>query len=95
MTEFNCAEHPHGQIWASSFVPNEIAAQERVMVGYGMLAEAPRDRRAEQAAARRRDLNPRPSGYECFYLVACQELMFRMMLICAGLFRSSTGDHFA
>jgi galactose-1-phosphate uridylyltransferase len=56
MTEFNCDEHPHGQIWASSFVPNEIAAQERVMVGYGMLAEAQRDLRAEQAPARLREL---------------------------------------
>lgn len=55
MTEFNCDEHPHGQIWASSFVPDEIAAQERVMVCYGMLAEAPRDLRAEQAAARLRE----------------------------------------
>jgi hypothetical protein len=42
-----------------------------------------------------RDLNPRPSGYECFYLVDVHALMFRMMLICAGLFRSSTGDRFA
>jgi hypothetical protein len=38
MTEFNCDEHPHGQIWASSFVPHEIAAQGRVMVGSEMLA---------------------------------------------------------
>ena len=45
MTEFNCDEHPHEQIWASSFVPKEIAAQERVIVGYGTLAEAPRDLR--------------------------------------------------
>ena len=44
---------------------------------------------------RGRDLNPRPSGYECFYLVAVHALMFRMMLICAVLFRSSTGDRFA
>ena len=44
---------------------------------------------------RGRDLNPRPSGYECFYLVAVHTLMFRIMLICAGLFRSSTGDRFA
>ena len=51
MTEFNCDEHSHGQIWASSFVPNEIAAQERVMVGSEMLAEAQRDLRAEQAAS--------------------------------------------
>jgi UDPglucose--hexose-1-phosphate uridylyltransferase len=56
MTEFNCFEHPHGQIWASSFTPNEIAAQERVMVGDEMLAEAQRDLRAEQAAARLREL---------------------------------------
>jgi len=55
MTEFNCDEHPHGQIWASSFTPNEIAAQERVMVGSEMLAEAQRDLRAEQAAARLRE----------------------------------------
>jgi hypothetical protein len=44
---------------------------------------------------RGRDLNPRPSGYECFYLVADQQLVFLMMLICADLFRSSTGDRFA
>jgi UDPglucose--hexose-1-phosphate uridylyltransferase len=55
MTEFNCDEHPHGQIWASSFVPNEIAAQERHMVGYEMLTEAQRDLRAEQATARLRE----------------------------------------
>ena len=64
MTDFNCDEHPHGQIWASSFVPNEIAAQERVMVGYGMLAEAPRDLRAEQAAARRREWPAKHSRHE-------------------------------
>ena len=51
MTEFNCDEHPHGQIWASSFVPKEIAAQGRVMVGSEMLAEAQHDLRAEQAAS--------------------------------------------
>ena len=56
MTDFNCDEHPHGQIWASSFVPKEIAAQGRVIVGYGTLAEAQRDHRAEQAAARLREL---------------------------------------
>ena len=43
---------------------------------------------------RGRDLNPRPSGYECFYLVAVQLLVFRITLICAGLFRSSMGDRF-
>ena len=64
MTDFNCDEHPHGQIWASSFVPNEIAAQERVMVGYGMLAEAQRDLRAEQAAARLRKLPAKHSRHE-------------------------------
>ena len=36
---------------------------------------------------RGRDLNPRPSGYECFYLVAVQQLVFLNVLICAGLFR--------
>ena len=56
MTEFNCDEHPHEQIRASSFVPKEIVAQERVMVGDEMLAEAQRDLRAEQAAARLREL---------------------------------------
>lgn len=45
MTEFNCDEHPHGQIWAGSFVPKEIAAQGRVMVGSEMLAEAQYDLR--------------------------------------------------
>ena len=64
MTEFNCDEHPHGQIWASSFVPDEIAAQERVMVCYGMLAEAQRDLRAEQAAARLRELPAKHSRHE-------------------------------
>ena len=44
---------------------------------------------------RGRDLNPRPSGYECFYLVAVNALMFLLMLICADLFRSSMGDRFA
>jgi galactose-1-phosphate uridylyltransferase len=56
MTEFNCVEHPHGQVWASNFVPNELAAQERVMVGSEMLAEAQRDLGAEQAPARLREL---------------------------------------
>ena len=64
MTDFNCDEHPHGKIWASSFVPKEIAAQGRVMVGYEMLAEAPRDLRAEQAAARRRELPAKHSRHE-------------------------------
>lgn len=64
MTEFHCDEHPHGQIWASSFTPNEIAAQERVMVGSEMLAEAPRDLRAEQAAARLRELPAKHSRHE-------------------------------
>ena len=64
MTEFNCDEHPHGQIWASSFVPNEIAAQERVMVGSEMLAEAQRDLRAEQAAARLREWPAKHSRHE-------------------------------
>ena len=47
MTDFNCCEHPHGQIWASSFAPKEIAAQGRVIVGYGTLAEAQRDLRGQ------------------------------------------------
>jgi galactose-1-phosphate uridylyltransferase len=64
MTEFNCDEHPHGPIWASSFVPNEIVAQERVMVGDEMLAEAQRDLRAEQAAARRREWPAKHSQHE-------------------------------
>ena len=64
MTDFNCDEHPHGKIWASSFVPKEIAAQGRVMVGYEMLAEAQRDLRAEQAAARRRELPAKHSRHE-------------------------------
>ena len=48
-----------------------------------------------QGWLRGRDLNPRPSGYECFYLVDVHALMFLMMLICADLFRSSMGDRFA
>ena len=47
MTEFNCDEHPHGKIWASSFVPKEIAAQGRVIVGSEMLAEAQHDLRGQ------------------------------------------------
>ena len=43
---------------------------------------------------RGRDLNPRPSGYECFYLVAVHILMLPIMLICAVLFRTSTSDRF-
>lgn len=64
MTEFNCDEHPHEQIRASSFVPKEIVAQERVMVGDEMLAEAQRDLRAEQAAARRREWPTKHSQHE-------------------------------
>ena len=64
MTDFNCDEHPHGKIWASSFVPKEIAAQGRVMVGYEMLAEAQRDLTAEQAAARLRELPAKHARHE-------------------------------
>ena len=59
--------HPHGQLWASSVLPDEPAAedasQSKFMVGYQLLADQQRDLTAEQAAQRLRDLSERSAGW--------------------------------